>query len=369
MKHYVKILSALSTGTLLGCTQLSLAPTGGESVAASGSRAPVLPRVQPFENISSPVSGIEGLFIMGRSAHGAGQLALAEERYAQVLDKQPSHLGALNSIAVIYAQTERTGKAIQFFKRVLELDPQASHVHNNLGYALLLAGQLAEAESELKLAHDLNPSSSQTRQNLELLARAKERAAALAGLTGSGSPPEAVVSGPQLVAVRQNVYELQDGPATLPAQTQAATLAGVQTEKLVSRDAGKAVAKNLISSISLNGVRIEVSNGVGIRHLARRTAKRLAPMGVVTARLTNQPRYQQSKTEIQFGAGQKGAADALSTILPVAVHVVPVKHLGNNIQMRLVLGHDLVGKAVAAWLESGTDTSVALADHDGWRWS
>lgn len=357
MRHYVKILSALSTGTLLGCTQLSLAPTLlGEPVAASGSRAPALPRVQPVENISSPVSEAEGLFIMGRSAHGAGQLALAEERYAQVLNKQPAHLGALNSIAVIYAQTERSGKALEFFKRALQLDPKASHVHNNLGYALMRHGQLAEAEAELKLAHDLNPSSSQTRQNLELLARAKERASALAGLTGRGSPAEAAVAGRQLVVVSQNVYELRDGPATLPSPMQAAALADVQTEKPVT-------------STSLRGVRIEVSNGVGIRHLARRTAERLAPIGVVTARLTNQPRYKQSKTEIQFSTGQKSAADALSMKLPVAVKTVPSVSLGKNIQMRLVLGHDLVGKAVAAWLESDADAKVALAGHDGWRWS
>lgn len=356
MHHYVKLLSVLSTGTLLGCTQLSLAPTGGEPLVASGPRASALPRVQPVENISSPVSEVEGLFIMGRSAHGAGQLGLAEERYAKVLNKQPLHLGALNSIAVIYAQTERTDKALQFFKRVLELDPQASHVHNNLGYALLIAGQLVEAESELKLAHDLNPSSSQTRQNLELLASAKERAAALADLTDRGAHTEAAVAGQQLVAVGKNVYELRDGSATLSAQAQAAAFAGVLAEKPVS-------------SISLRGVRIEVSNGVGIRHLAQRTANRLAPMGVVTARLTNQPRYQQSKTEIQFGAGQKSAADVLSTKLPVAVRTVHSASLGKNIQMRLVLGHDLVGKAIVAWLESNSEIRVALAGYDGWRWS
>lgn len=368
MNQYVKLLSALSTGTLLGCTQLSLAPTGGESVAASGSRAPGLPRVQPVETISSPVSEVEGIFIVGRSAHGAGQLVLAEQRYAQVLDKQPSHLGALNSIAVIYAQTERTDKALQFFKRALELDPQASHVHNNLGYALLLAGRLAEAEPELKLAQDLNPSSSQTLQNLELLAQARGHAIALAGLTGNESATITAAPGPHLMAIGQHVYELRDGPATLPPQIQASIPAGVQTEKPVSGDAGKAVVKDLAASPSLQGVRIEVSNGVGIRHLARRTAERLAPMGVVTARLTNQPRYQQSKTEIQFSGGQKSAADALSVKLPVAVRTVPSGSLGKNIQMRLVLGHDLVGKAVAAWLESGTDT-IALVGRDGWRWS
>lgn len=369
MKHYVKILSALSAGTLLGCTQLSLAPTGGERVAASGSRASLQPKVQAVEKILSPVPEVDGLFAMGRSAQGAGQLALAEQRYAQVLNQRPSHLGALNSIAVIYAQTQRTDKALQFFKRALELDPQASHVHNNFGYALLLTGQLAEAESELKLAHGLNPASSQTRQNLELLASAKERAAVLAGLTGSKSPAGTAVSGQQLVAVGQNVYELRDGPATLLAQTQASTRAGVQADQPATRGDRNFVVKEHATGTSLHGVRIEVSNGVGIRYLARRTAERLAPLGVVAARLTNQPRFRQSSTEIQFSAGQKSAADALSTKLPVAVRTVHATSLGKNIQMRLVLGHDLTGNAIAAWLESSSEARVALAGFDGWRWS
>ena len=351
MKQYVKLLPALSAGAmLLGCTQFALAPTGGEHVAASDSRAPGQPRIEPVENISRPASEVEGIFIMGRSAHGNGQLALAEERYAQVLKMQPSHSGALNSIAVVYAQTGRTDKAFEYFRRALEIDPQASHVHNNLGYALLLAGRLAEAGQELKLASELNPSSLQTQQNLELLARANERAAAQAGLSPKGPPADTAVSGQQMVAIKPHVYELRDGPATLPEQTQSSTT-------------------NLAASTPLQGVRIEVSNGVGIRHLARRTAERLAPMGVVTARLTNQPRYQQPKTEIQFSSGQKSAAEALATKLPVAVRTVPSGRFERNIQMRLVLGHDLAGKAMAAWFETSNDSRVAQAGYDGWRWS
>lgn len=373
MKHYVKLFSALSTGTLLGCSQLSLAPTLAGPAAVSGAGESVLSRVQPVERISSPVSEVNGLFIRGRSAHGAGQLALAQERYEQVLSQQPSHLGALNSIAVIYAQTERLEQAVEFFKRALELDPQASHVHNNFGYALLLSGQLAEAERELKRAQDLNPSSVQTRQNLQLLAQAKARAAALAG--SAGSEPSTLASPesePQLVTVKPHVYELRDGLAALPAPAQTAPVAGVPTQVPSAQVAAVkpvAPAPAPVSSTFLSGVRIEVSNGVGIRHLARRTAQRLAPMGIVTARLTNHQNYRQQVTEIQYGAGQKSAAEALSAKLPVAVKTVAAVALRHDTQMRLVLGHDLSGAAVAAWLESSADTEVAQIGDAGWRWS
>lgn len=368
MKHYVKLVSALSTGTLLGCSQFALAPAPSNPVAASAPRAATVPRVQPVERISSPVPEVEGLFIMARSAHGAGQLDLAEARYAQVLDRKPSHLGALNAIAVIYAQTGRADKAFQAFRAALALDPTASHLHNNLGYALLLAGRLAEAESALQAAQNLNPSSAQTRQNLELLARAKAHAAAQAASPGQESPAETAVTGPQLVAVARSVYELRDAPTTL--RTPAVALADTQTERLPSENAGQAALKEAApAATTLRGVRIEVSNGAGIRHLARRTAQRLSPMGIVTARLTNQPRFRQLRTEIQFGAGQQAAADALSAKLPVAVQVVPAKYVSSNTQMRLVLGRDLTGKSITAWLDSAPELQLAQGSHDGWRWS
>lgn len=371
MKHYVKLFSALSTGTLLGCSQLSLAPALTAPAAVSGAGAPALPRVQPIERVSNPVSGVDGLFILARSAHGGGQLALAQERYEQVLKQQPSHLGALNSMAVLYAQTGRIDQAVESFKQALALDPQASHLHNNLGYVLLRNGQLAQAEQELKLAQELDPASSKTRQNLELLAQTKERAAAPIEGAAKDVAAKAELSGPRLVLVGHHVYELRDRPATVSEPTQSLPVAGVPTPSPTAQAVVKSVAPERAISTTLRGLRIEVSNGVGIRHLAKRTAQRLAPMGIVTARLTNQPRFQQQITEIQFGAGQKGAAEALSAKLPVAVRTVAAVGLRSDTQMRLVLGHDLTGDAVAAWLESRDDApaDVALAGDAGWRWS
>lgn len=108
-------------------------------------------------------------------------------------------------------------------------------------------------------------------------------------------------------------------------------------------------------------MRIEVSNGVGIRHLAKRTADRLAPLGVITARLTNQPSYTQARTEIQYAAPHRGSAEALAQQLPASIRVLPTQSLGPQIQMRLVLGHDGAGKAILAWLEQQRTLQEAQA--------
>lgn len=120
----------------------------------------------------------------------------------------------------------------------------------------------------------------------------------------------------------------------------------------------------------LRGVRLEVSNGVGIRKLARRTADRLATEGVLTVRLTNVRPYRQAKTEIQFVTGQGLAAQALQSRLPVAARAVPASQLSAGVQLRLVLGHDAAGKSVAAWLDAKEKQQVAIATRGGgWRWS
>jgi hypothetical protein len=159
------------------------------------------------------------------------------------------------------------------------------------------------------------------------------------------------VTGPQLVEVSPNVYELRDASGTVTATAKITTLSALPV-------AGQTAA----AVDAFQGVRIEISNGVGIRRLARRTADRLAGNGVTTARLTNLPNYLQSKTEIQYGVGQEQTAMRLSALMPVTVTTVPSNSLNPRIQMRLVLGHDLGGKAVAAWVDSAAGKPTHTLD-------
>ncbi len=152
-----------------------------------------------------------------------------------------------------------------------------------------------------------------------------------------------------LVAISPNVYELRDSAA--PPRVRVASVAEVDAAKPQRGDAVKPPVSGASTCASMQGVKIEISNGAGIRLLARRTAMRLASSGVATARLTNQPRFDLARTEIQFAAGQEGAASALSALLPAAVKSVPSRNLAKNTAMRLVLGRDFAGDRTALWLD------------------
>ena len=121
MTHYLKLISVLSAGTLLGCTQLSTAPPLAQPLAAPGADAAVLPRIQAVQRVTSPLSEVDGLFATGQSAYGAGQLALAEAHFGQVLALQPLHFGALNALALGDAGAAAVGVDVAALRRTLLL--------------------------------------------------------------------------------------------------------------------------------------------------------------------------------------------------------------------------------------------------------
>ena len=364
------VASVCLLGTLLGCAPLTpVAPLAGLNTMSSRNQASAMPvKVAPVLADAPALASVDAVYATGRSAHGAGQLMLAGQRYAEVLKMAPDHAGALNALAVIYAQSDRIDEALALFRRASDLTPDAAHVYNNIGYALLRADRLDEAEVALQRARGLDPANAMTEQNLALVATGKAERQAM----GAVVQPDAGQTGPHLVVVAPNVLELQ-----MPVSTAADVSGAVQGKAadLSAKDspAASVQAKPVIASMSvsaeLRGVRLEVSNGVGITRLARRTADRLATEGVVTARLTNAQPYQQAKTEIQFVTGQAQAAHALQTRLPVATLAVPANRLSAGVQVRLVLGHDLAGRAIAEWLDAVDKPQVATSQQGGWRWS
>lgn len=332
MRLHAKLLSLVSVGALLGCA-LPWHKAPAESVSTS-------PRVQAVERLSGALSPVDSLVMMGRAAQGAGQVALAEERYAQALILQPQHPGALNAMAVLYAQSDRLEQAIDMFRRALALAPKSAHLHNNLGYALLLAGRQDQAQAEFKRAQEAQASTTQPGHAVDVLAKAHERSDTVG----------------QLVQVEKNVYQLRDRAAPVAARQIAAA---AEASRL---DAPRQTVQ------LLQGVRLEVSNGVGIRLLARRTAERLATWGLVPARLTNQQKFQQPHTELQFGPEQANAAQALAAQLPFGVKTVATTGLIRNIQLRLVLGHDVDAKSLQVWLDRAAELRVALTQDIPWCW-
>lgn len=366
----LKTLASLSVlGSLMGCSSMmpgSLHGTQSVRIAAAG-----LVKMAPLPPVGRAMAEHEVLYVTGRSAHAAGHFARAVAYYERTLALKPDHVGALNALGVLHAQAGRTAEALALFDRARVLEPLAAHVYNNMGFALLNADRLEEAELRLRTARALDPDSRQILENFDLLAKARieqdernrqvPRAVQVGGayVVQDADPS----SGPQLVAVAPHVYELRTpGPQAIEAMARAQAAAAdppVNEPQALPQALGQSQglvtdAPAVAQAEPARPARIEVSNGTGARRLARRTADKLAPAGILATRLTNASSFTQAQTRLQYLAGQEMVVDALQAALPMPVQAVEVGTLGGGSQVRLVLGHDGAGKAIARWAQPDT---------------
>ncbi len=354
----MKVLASMSIlGSFMGCSSTQPAAPAIQSAVLNRSAMPV--KVEPASNAAADITQPEALYVMGRAAHGSGQMAKAIELYERVLLVDPDHAGALNALGVVLAQEGQTDDALALLVRASKQNPGAAHIHNNIGYALLKADRLDEAQVALKMARDLEPPSLKLLQNMALLAEAQAlRGSRLQAEAGPVDDVSQDSEGPQLLAVAPNVFELR--PMS-PQAIEAAVAVDHQEPgyKLTLSHRLTMHSEPFAIWTDIKGVRLEVSNGAGISRLARRTADRLADVGVATARLTNARHFQHERTQVQYLAGQEGAMQALMARLPLMVDAVQVDSLDARIHLRLVLGHDVAGRALAAWSQTGDSALFA----------
>lgn len=130
-----------------------------------------------------------------------------------------------------------------------------------------------------------------------------------------------------------------------------------------------------------------MSNGVGIRNLAGRTARKLSQLGVTVLRVSDYQLFGRQRTEIHYRIGYLPSAESMQKTLPVKARLVRSSKLSEGVNLRLVIGKDLVTRRIA-WLDDDailpgtmaleavnpvTDLAlhsgkVARADvNDGWR--
>src|SRR5262245_12564950 len=97
--------------------------------------------------------------------HQAGQIAQAEQLYAQVLAAEPNNLQALVLSGALAHMTGRNAQAVELFGRALALNEQPD-LHYNVGLAHWGLGQRGEAVTHWSRALALNPNFAQAHMNL-----------------------------------------------------------------------------------------------------------------------------------------------------------------------------------------------------------
>ena len=95
----------------------------------------------------------------------AQDFAGAEKNLLKVLRKQPSHVGALNTLAILLARSGKHAQAEKHFLKAIEVFPSSDATYYNYAITLRALGRLAEARGMFDKSVAINPSSSDAWNN------------------------------------------------------------------------------------------------------------------------------------------------------------------------------------------------------------
>ncbi len=293
------------------------------------------------------------LYQMGRYFQGQNRLDLALEAYQKALAADERYTEAHNGVGVIYSRKGRYAEAITAFNSAIALAPDAAHLHSNLGYAYYLQGRYADAVLALQKATTLEPNNKRALNNLGLAhAKLGNQPQAMHAFA------EAVTVNPESPAAREsetNTMKLDKHRGVLrpapiaPVAESSLKLSEVSPKVFEFQYPAEPAAVKADSTAEIrpeaSNIRFEVANGNGRNGMAKKVGLYLNGQGYSAPRLTNQKPYQVTKTQIQYREGRLAEAELLKSSLLDAPELVMRNDLRADIQVRLVLGKDILRQA------------------------
>jgi hypothetical protein len=105
-------------------------------------------------------------------------------------------------------------------------------------------------------------------------------------------------------------------------------------------------------SVASPAPRLEISNGNGVPGLAARVRRELAVQGIATERLSNQSRFDQRHSVVQYRAGHEEAALRVAHSISADLRADSRPTSGLRSDVRVLIGHD--------WAKAAERVATAL---------
>src|SRR5262249_22362006 len=105
----------------------------------------------------------------------AGQAEAALEAYRHCAQLNPLNVRALNEVGILLCESRRLNEGIEYFQRVLKIEPKQPETHANLGTAYLSSNIPQLAEYHFKEALKIDSSLLQARDGLRVLQHRRQR--------------------------------------------------------------------------------------------------------------------------------------------------------------------------------------------------
>lgn len=355
-------------------------------------------------NGTSYADSADALYAKGKEHLSAGRLGLAAQTLQMAHSRNPDSVPVLNALGVTYDGMGRYDLSDRMYRKALMRAPDDPMTLNNLGWSRTLRGRRDVGAYYIRQAAQLAPDDPAIRDNLAYLAETQPPGGAevaVGSVPPAPSQPSRTMPpaddtpatpqrllmvdagagqdrAPPLPRVETRsmttAYLITTAPATpqrrAPTSLAPGQLATVPEappppprqkpmpevphvpEATVAPPEASATPPGLIMASALAvpaggdspavhpAARIEVSNGVGRRHMARRTAAFLGRHGIDVGRLTNAAGFDRSTTMISLrDEAFRGLARTIAASLPITPKVMFVP--GQRADLRLVIGADL----------------------------
>jgi Tfp pilus assembly protein PilF len=301
---------------------------------------------------------------LGHALYLQGAYAEAVSALKQAVTLDPDNPRTLNNLALAYAKAGEPDKSRQVFAEaakpassdstaVAPASPdQASvsepaPVESSTGAKPVSSDSIVVAPASSALAVVLQPDPAEPRTDakqavvtqqppVQTLALPKDRGVI------SSAPAVPVATTESRVETGQtapNVYE----PS---ARAEPVRIAAIVENTKVATEAATTrpdpVTQTDSARLHLEVLHLEVSNGNGATGMARKVAYFLQESGYAKARLTNRKPFTVQTTQIQYRYGHQEDAEHLRSSLPGYTRMVQSNNLRTDINLRVVLGRDMM---------------------------
>lgn len=305
-------------------------------------------------SVRAPLGNPDAHYLLGDYYQGRGRHRDAIEEFNKAIRSDPRFVRAYNGIAVSLDQMGEHERALEYFQAALQIQPDLDYLYNNMGYSFLLQERYEEAAEAFEKASALSGGKiSRIKNNLALARSAigqgdhaevpeNPKHQALVEFTAanlrlkSGSFEEARGHYGRALALDPDLRGARKG-------TEVASLLSDVKRYMDGEGSIVVDGQDRLAIIGRDGV--EVSNGNGVRHMAKDVGAFLTKQGFKVVRLTNADHFRHARASVYYRGDAEFTALRVKGAIP---GITQMKKVGtfdrDNIQVKVLVGQDLAGE-------------------------
>lgn len=277
---------------------------------------------------------------------------IAIEALKEIIQMEPDHADAHNALGYSYDSLGEYEKAQTHYRVAMRLDPEMHYAFNNMGYSLILDGNYTAAVEVLKQAVALKRDDPKYHRNLGL---AYLKSGDLQMAVNEFKGQAKAIDNEKAETLPANKEERSTSGELLEEGLFETGILASRTERIKPAPVETGQDPILIGNV-------EVSNGNGVRGMARAVGDYLRTRGIGSYRLTNAGHFGHDRTLIYYREGFYDQAARIKQLLPGlsgSDHLVAT-HLPRE-PLRVLIGRDLA----AFNLRPQTDIKVDVSNGNG----